>query len=85
MVIANGKDTALGLTPEVKAEIDEMSHFRMAWLWRFAPVGSPYLIGEVGDYFVRRFLSLGGMTDDISKAIGWDDPNPKPDDGRYHS
>ncbi len=80
MVLANGSGGGI-LTPEIRAEIDNMSHFRMAWIWRFAPVGSPYLLGEVGDYFTARFKSLGGMTPEISNAIGWDDPNRKEANG----
>lgn len=62
------------LTDDVKLEIDTMTHFRMAWLVRFAPVGSPYFEGEVGDYFMARFGELGGMTPEISRAIGNDNP-----------
>ena len=60
------------MTDELKAQIDAMSHIEMARLHRFAPIGSPYFQGEVGDYFAKRFQSLGGMTTVISKQISWD-------------
>lgn len=59
------------LTPELKAKIDRMPHEEMCRLWRFAPVGHPYLQGVVGDYFSQRLKELGGFTSEISKRIGW--------------
>lgn len=56
---------------KMKSEIDNMSQEEMAYLWRFAPPGSPYFKGEVGAYFKARFNSLGGFTPEISKKIGW--------------
>jgi hypothetical protein len=60
-------------TEEQKARIDSMTQEEMAWLYRFAPVGHPFFKHDpVGDYFMRRFKLLGGMTPAISKRIGWD-------------
>lgn len=59
------------MTPEMKAKIDAMDQIEMARLWRFAPIGSPILSGDTGQYFSVRFKSLGGMTPEVSKYIGW--------------
>lgn len=61
---------------EWKAEIDEMSRYRMAALWRNAPVGHPIFQttsfdGELFAYFEKRFKEAGGMTPKVSKEIGW--------------
>jgi len=61
------------LTAPRKAEIDAMTQFQMAKLWRFAKAGSPYFQGEVGVYFTKVFQEKGGFTPEISKAIGWRD------------
>lgn len=56
-----------------KAKIDAMSQEDMARLWRFAPVGHPVFVrdSKLYDYFNDRFQSLGGMTPEISKKLGW--------------
>ena len=60
------------MTPEQKAEIDQMSRIEMCRLWRFAELGNPLLQEEAGDYFKNRlFKELGGFTPEISKQIGW--------------
>lgn len=61
------------ITPEQKAAIDAMSQMEMARLWRFAPSGSVYFQrgNPQCDYFEKRFNELGGMTPEISKALGW--------------
>lgn len=58
---------------EWKDKIDNMSHAEMARLWRFAPIGHPVFSVELPlfEYFKERFISLGGMTPQISKEIGW--------------
>lgn len=57
---------------KTKKEIDEMSQFAMATLWRRAPSGHPYLQGETGEYFKKVFFEeKGGFTPEISKKIGW--------------
>ena len=62
---------------EAKKTIDAMSQMEMAHLRRFAPSGHPYFDstnGDVADYFERKFKEKGGMTSEISKAIGWERP-----------
>lgn len=55
-----------------KKAIDNMSHLEMARKWRFTPIGDPYFQnGEVAEYFRERFRSLGAMTPEMSKQIGW--------------
>ena len=58
------------MTPELKAEIDNMTQEEMARHWRFDPSGSKYFMGEVGEYFSKVFKEKGGMTPAISKRIG---------------
>lgn len=55
----------------VKAQIDVMSREEMARKWRFAPIGDPMFQPPYGDYFAERFKSLGGMSPEISKELGW--------------
>lgn len=63
-------ETEVLMTPEqiakAKAEIDGMSQMAMASLRRFAPCGHPYFDSTNGD-----LKEKGGMTPEISKAIGW--------------
>lgn len=62
------------LTKEQKEVIDNMSHEQMAYLYRFAPPGHKYFrrySSEESKYFLNRFYSLGGMTSEMSKRLGW--------------
>jgi len=61
------------MSQEEFAKIDAMGHEEMARLYRFAPAGHPYFNMELPywDRFMERFKSLGGMTPEISKRIGW--------------
>lgn len=58
---------------EWKEGIDQMSQIEMASLRRFAPSGHPVFRCDLPlfDYFEAKFRALGGMTPEISKAIGW--------------
>ena len=61
---------------EIKLHIDKinnMTQIEMATLYRFAPVGHTYFDISLpfNDLFKKRFASLGGMTPEISKQIGW--------------
>ena len=59
-----------------KRTIDSMSQTQLAYAWRFAEVGDPIFSDhELFQYFRTRFDSLGGMTPEISKLIGWDKLN----------
>ena len=60
------------MTPEQKQQIDNMSHYQLCALWRFAKDGDPLLQGEAGDHVKKRlFEELGGFTPEISKSLGW--------------
>jgi hypothetical protein len=50
-----------------------MSQIEMASLWRFAPCGHIYFDSSKPYFkvFSKRYEELGGMTPEISKAIGW--------------
>jgi len=54
--------------------IKQMSHFDMAYLWRFAPAGHMYFVtgSPLTEVFVERFNQLGGMTSKLSKQVGCD-------------
>ena len=63
---------------EIKKEIDQMSQYEMAQLWRFAPLNK-YMFTlnkqndlELQEYFAKKFKEKGGMTPEISKQIGWE-------------
>jgi len=59
------------MTDEQKIEIDAMSQYEMARLWRFAPPGHPFFQGETGQYFKHVFFEeKGGFTPAISKRLG---------------
>jgi len=57
---------------KLKAEIDTMSHFDLAYTWRFSPPGNRYFtISEVFQYFKKTLKDKGGITPEISKKMGW--------------
>jgi hypothetical protein len=66
-------ETAGECPAHIAAEIDALGHEKMAELWRFAPAGSSYFVADSPQwaYFFARFQKLGGMTPEVSKAIGW--------------
>lgn len=39
------------LTPKIKAHIDSLDHYQLLSKIRFAPVGDPWMQGEVGEYW----------------------------------
>jgi len=59
--------------PEI-IKINSLSHRAMAKMWRFHPSGHPYFDSKLPYYkiFEARFQSLGGMTPELSKEIGWE-------------
>ena len=59
------------LDSDLKKQVDTMSHEEMADRWRFSPPGDPFFQGEIGKYFCKVFKQKGGMTPEVSKAIGW--------------
>lgn len=54
-------------------QINKMSHFDMAKHYRFAASGVPEFRAGTPecDAFSKRFKAFGGMTPELSKAIGW--------------
>lgn len=61
----------MAIDVKIKEQIDAMTHYDLAYAWRFAPTGDLRLQGEAGAYFKERFDSLGGFTPALSKQIGW--------------
>ena len=50
--------------------INQMSHFEMCYLWRYAAVGHPYFAPPYAQIFkARLFDHFGGFTPKISKAL----------------
>lgn len=57
---------------ELKKEIDSMSHYELAHLWRFGTSDNVLFHGEVGEYFKDRlFNHFGGFNSNLSKKISW--------------
>ena len=55
-----------------KDKIDSMGHFALARQYRFGGLGHPWFtVPVLYKHFMERFKSYGGMTPQISKAIGW--------------
>lgn len=60
---------------QMKEWIDNASYESLLSKWRFAPVGSPWFQGEIGDYYskamaVKRSANPNAAVS-ASKAIGW--------------
>ena len=56
-------------------DINELTQLDCARLQRFSPHGHPYFRGDipiVSRAFEVRFKTVGGMTPEISKFIGWE-------------
>ena len=71
------------LTDELRKEIDSMSHVDMMRLWRYAPWGHVmFRQGDVFDYWDARFQRLGGITSQVSHAVGWEDQDEFPNVSR---
>jgi hypothetical protein len=66
----------MDLTPELKAQIDNMSYFSMLSGWRYAPSGDPMFQGESFEYYRDRMQEMrkepGGHERHVaaSKALG---------------
>lgn len=57
---------------KLKEKIDSMSHYELAYLWRFGDSSNELLQGEAGEYFKERlFKHFGGFNPSLSKKIGW--------------
>lgn len=65
---------------EMKNWIDQASYEDLLARWRFAPAGSPWFAGEMGDYYSKVMLR---KRDEIgpngavraSKVVGWEKPD----------
>ena len=63
-------------TPEQQKIVDKinnMNHFEMCRLWRFAPSGHHYFDNQLpyAEIFEKRlFKHFGGFTPEISKSLG---------------
>ncbi len=60
---------------EMKAWIDAAGYEALLQKWRFAPVGSPYFQGDMGDYYAqvmekKKAATPPGEQVRISKSIG---------------
>lgn len=61
---------------QMKAWIDSASYESLLSRWRFAPAGSPWFQGEMGDYFANAMKKKREEVGDAehvraSKNIGW--------------
>ena len=55
-----------------KKNIDKMTHYELAHLWRHSYLGHPYFQNkDLNNYYIKAFNKFGGMTSEISKQIGW--------------
>jgi len=58
---------------EIEKEINNLAHYEMCRLVRFAPVGHKYFDKSKSYFklFQKRLKELGGFTPEISKRLGW--------------
>jgi len=64
-------------TEELKQEIDGMSYESLLSKWRFAPIGDPMFVEEVGNYYkkvMKEKQQVLGPAEVVaaSKSVGWD-------------
>jgi hypothetical protein len=63
------------LTPEQKAHIDSLDVEALLSKVRFAPIGDPMMIGEVGAYWLKKLSEVKKNNLEAyvaaSKKIGW--------------
>lgn len=65
-------DLSKNLSAELKAEIDALSHLKMAEKCRYGESNDAMLTGDAGAYFKDRLFNFyGGFTPTISKRVGW--------------
>ena len=62
------------LTPERKERLDSMSLEELLRMWRFAPLGDPWMEGETGNYALERMKELKKQENWslVSKRVGWE-------------
>lgn len=61
---------------EMKAYIDNATYEQLLHMNRFEPIGSKWMVGEIGEYFSHRFHELRetmthGELVGASKSVGW--------------
>jgi len=58
---------------EMKQWIDGASYESLLQRWRFAPIGDPFLAGEMGVYYAKAMAEKKKTADHVavSKRIGW--------------
>jgi hypothetical protein len=65
----------MDLTPELKAQIDNLSHYELLDKIHSAPAGDPIMQGQTGAYWITRWQELGDAHPEQaaadSKALGW--------------
>lgn len=66
------------IAQEIKDTIDNMSYEQLLRRWRFADLGDPIFIGEIGKYYQKvMFNKRDDLTFDekvkVSKRIGWEE------------
>jgi hypothetical protein len=65
------------MIPQDKKDwIDKASYAQLLGHWRFAQIGDPYFVGELGDYYkevmARKRKEIGSQGHvETSKALGW--------------
>ncbi len=62
---------------DMKKWIDEASYQQLLTKWRNDPTGSPWFIGEVGDYYTEKMTEKKNAITSAeavaaSKNVGWD-------------
>ncbi len=61
---------------EIKDWIDKASYEDLLRKWRFAPVGSPFFVGEEGNYYSKIMADKKAVDHNeavrASKTIGWE-------------
>jgi len=60
-----------------KKWIDNATYAQLLARWRNAPIGSPWFIGEVGEYYTKvmgekKAALADGEHSETSKRIGWE-------------
>lgn len=61
----------------MKKWVDNASYATLLRRWRFAPIGDPFFMGEMGDYFAKVMSAKQAALShqeqvSASKSVGWD-------------
>ena len=62
---------------EGKAWIDGASYEELLYRWRFGPIGSPWFVGKLGEYYKKVLAAKRNAESNpgcVSKRIGWTPP-----------